>query len=327
MAQFKNEEENYSNSYNSNMSKRKFPFWVIITIFVILGGLIWCTYMYYEHRKAVQREDLMWIARGELELMKEEKSVSFLKLLNVSMSNDTLNVVFQSGFSTNPILKGKKEDKTLTSSFDMSHALLMAYACVLPESWDTICKYLDKANANLHIKYQNNNISKDVEVTITPEELKSLFSEKNKEIGLKLFSTLKAMETVVYAKRHYYNDPIFKVDSVALEDSYVTLHISYDDNKFNIIHFTEDSIHVNAHFTDDVGEMGSILDNMLEICVRTGRGFAFVYTGKKLHRVNRLQWDYSKIDDYVDAKVIRGLRNDERHFNTVHTVVYRSRKE
>lgn len=321
MAQL-NEEDNFPNSYN-NSSKGSSPFWIILTIFVILGGLSLCACMYYEHRKKVQRKDFMWIARGELELMKGVKSVSFLKLQNVSFSNDTLNVVFQSGFSTNPILKGKKEDKTLTTSLDMSHALLMAYSCVFPESWDTICKYLDKANANLHIKYQNNNTSKDVDVTITPEELKSLFSEKNKEIGLKLFSTLKAMETVVYAKRHYYNDPIFKVDSVALEDSYVTLHISYDDSKFDIIHFTEDSIHVNAHFTDDVGEMGSILDNMLEICVRTGRGFAFVYTGRKLHRVNRLQWDYSKIDDYVDAKVIRGLRNDERHFNTVHTVVFK----
>ena len=138
-------------------------------------------------------------------------------------------------------------------------------------------------------------------------------------------SNLKALETLDYAKRHFKRDIAFTADSVKIEDKYVALYLSYDD-KYSIEHFL-DTTHVNAHFTDDVGEMGSILDNMLEICVRTERGFAFVYTGTRKHKVDRLQWDYSRIGEYVDAKVIRGLRNDERQFNSVHTVIIGDRNE
>ena len=299
------------------MSKSKhFPWLTIITSFFAICVLAVSAYLFYQHWKAGQREDLMWVARGQLELMKGNKSVEFLEVINVSYTDDTLDVTFQSGWPyLNHDLLQKMSGEAL--------GLLLAYSAVSPASWDTICKYLDLADVPLRVTYHLRDTTIGAE-TISPAILKNLLSDENKVIGLKLFSVFKLQETLDCAKYHYRKDPVFTVDSLDLESNFVTLHLSYDDNKYNIIRFLDPN-HVNEHFTDDVQGTGSILDNMLEICVRTERGFAFVYTGTRKHKVNRLQWDYSRIDEYVDAKVKRGF--GDRRFNSVHTVIPKDKKQ
>ena len=305
---------------------RKFPWFSVIFLSCTIGVLTVPAYFFYNQWKTKQREDLMWMARGQLELMKGNKSVEFLRLWDISYSDNTLHLLFH---STYPYYKHDFTESSIVQDtmqlyFLKNHALLLAYARVSPESWDLACKYLKEADVNLRVTYQYLDTLVETE-PLTPEVLGKLFSERNKTDGLKLYSNLKALETLAYAKRHFKRDIAFTADSIKVEDNFVALHLSYDD-RYSIEHFL-DTTHVNAHFTDDVGEMGSILDNMLEICVRTERGFAFVYTGTRKHKVDRLQWDYSRIGEYVDAKVIRGLRNDKRKFNSVHTVIIRDRKE
>ena len=301
---------------------KHFPWFNIILLFFTIGVLIVLAYFFYSHWKARQREDLMWMARGQLELMKGDKSVEFLRLGDVSYSDNTLHLLFHSAYPyyKHNFIESSILQDTIQLYLLKNHALLMAYARVAPESWDLACKYLDEAKVDMHVTYQYLDTLVDTE-PMTPDVFEKLFSEHNKANGLKLYSNLKTLETLEYAKRQFRRDIAFTADSVKIEDKYVALHLSYDD-RYSIEHFL-DTTHVNAHFTDDVGEMGSILDNMLEICVRTERGFAFVYTGTRKHKVNRLQWDYSRIGEYVDAKVIRGLRNDERQFNSVHTYIER----
>jgi len=298
------------------MSKSKqFPWFTIISSLIVIAAFAVPSYLFYRHWKAGQREDFMWVARGQLELMKGNKSVEFLEVSNVSCKDDTLDVIFQSGWA--------HLNHSILQELSMeSPSLLLAYSCVSPASWDTICKYLDLADIPLRVTYHLCDTTIGAE-TMSPATLKNLLSDENKKIGLKVFSAFKLQETLDCAKYHYRKDPVFTVDSLALEDDFVTLHLSYDDNKYNIIRFLDPN-QVNDHFTDDVKGTGSILDNMLEICVRTGRGFAFVYTGSKKHKVNRLQWDYSRIDEYVDAKVKRGL--EDRRFNSVHTIVHKTKR-
>jgi len=296
------------------MSKSKqFPWFTIISSLIVIAAFVVPVYLLYRHWKAGQREDLMWVARGQLELMKGDKSVEFLNVNTVSYADETLDVTFISGW---PYLNHKLIKEKSIDSKD----ILLAYSCVSPASWDTICKYLDLSEVPLRVTYHLCDTMIGAE-TMSPATLKNLLSDENKKIGLKLFSIFKAQETLDCAKYHYRKDRFFTPDSVNVEDNYVTLYISYDD-KYNISHFLDPN-HVSDHFTDDVQGTGSILDNMLEICVRTERGFAFVYTGKKNHKVNRLQWDYSRIDEYVDAKVKRGF--GDRKFNNVHTIIVKDK--
>lgn len=305
----------------NNSTSRKTFSWVYVILILFIAGLSWGVYLFHEHWKEKQREDLMWMARGQLELMTGDTSVEFLRLGANSYSGNTLHLLFHSVWPYHNLINVSEEHDYLQPSFVKTHSLLMAFACISPESWDTACKYLDEAEVNLHVKYQYLDTLVDTE-PISPDTLKMLLTtEKSKRIGLSLYAAYKGQETLNYARRHFRRDIAFTADSIKMEDKYVALHLSYDD-RYSIEHFL-DTTHVNAHFTDDVGEMGSILDNMLEICVHTERGFAFVYTGKKKHAVNRLQWEYSQLEDYIDAKVIRGLRNDERHFNSVHTYIER----
>ena len=296
------------------MSKSKqFPWFTIISSLIVIAAIAVPAYLFYRHWKAGQREDFMWVARGQLELMKGDKSVEFLEVSSISCTDDTLDVIFQSGW---PHL-----NRSLLQKMSMdSPTLLLTYSCVSPASWDTICKYLDLADIPLRVTYHLCDTTIGAE-TMSPATLKNLLSDEKKMIGLKLFSIFKAQETLDCAKYHYRKDRFFTPDSVNVEDNYVTLYISYDD-KYNISHFLDPN-QVNDHFLDDVQGSGSILDNMLEICVRTGRGFAFVYTGKKNHKVDRLQWDYSRIDAYVDAKVKRGF--GDRKFNNVRTIIVKDK--
>ena len=298
------------------MSKSKqFPWFTIISSLIIIATIAVPAYLFYRHWKAGQREDFMWVARGQLELMKGDKSVEFLEVSSVFFTDDTLDVTFQSGW---PHL-----NRSLLRKLSMeSPSLLLAYSCVAPASWDTICKYLDLADVPLRVTYHLCDTSLGA-ATISPDALKTLLSDENKVLGLKLFSVFKTQETLDCARYHYRKDRFFTPDSVNVEDNYVTLYISYDD-KYNISHFLDPN-HVSDHFLDDVQGTGSILDNMLEICVRTEKGFAFVYTGKKNHKVDRLEWDYSRIDEYVEAKVKRGF--GDRRFNSVHTVIVKDNKE
>ena len=81
---------------------------------------------------------------------------------------------------------------------------------------------------------------------------------------------------------------------MSIDEKFVTLHLSHDDSKAQLGHSFLDTTRVALHFTDKVGRMGSILDNMLSICAKTKKGFAFSYYGNKSHKVQRCEWNAEK---------------------------------
>ena len=81
------------------MSKSKqFTWFTIISSLIVIAAIAVPAYLFYRHWKAGQREDFMWVARGQLELMKGDKSVEFLEVSSISCTDDTLDVIFQSGW-------------------------------------------------------------------------------------------------------------------------------------------------------------------------------------------------------------------------------------
>ena len=107
------------------MSKSKqFPWFTIISSLIVIAAIAVPAYLFYRHWKAGQREDFMWVARGQLELMKGDKSVEFLEVSSISCTDDTLDVIFQSGW---PHL-----NRSLLQKMSMdSPTLLLTYSCVL----------------------------------------------------------------------------------------------------------------------------------------------------------------------------------------------------
>lgn len=286
-----------------------------ILFVLIIGGVGYGAYSYIQHEKDKAKEELVWRARIELEAIRSSKIIEYLRLFNIEQDKDLLMLSFvRSEYSANKIITDSVIRQELAS--------LVAIA---PDRWDTIYHYLSKAGVDLQATYSN--IKNEPSTTIKHEDFaEKLLSANVKEAGLALFSKLKAAEILRYALVHFDRDIIFRADSVSLDDKFVRLNLSYDDTKAQIGKSYTDTTRVNQHFTDPVGEMGSILDGMLSICTRTNRGFGFVYTGRKSHRKDVCEWNVEKTREIAIANSNK-LLLDGRKTNQVRTVLYRKRKE
>ena len=137
-----------------------------------------------------------------------------------------------------------------------------------------------------------------------------------------MFTVLKGCEILRYAKMHFQGDVFFNVDSMSLNDKSLLLCLSYDDSKARLGDSYLRMDRVNPHFTDPVGEMGSILDGMLSICTRTNRGFGFVYTAQKSHKVDRCEWTIDEMREIAEANRAKFFVGN-RKTNQVKTVIVR----
>ena len=290
---------------------------LLIFIIIILPCLaFYCFIMYKQKREAI--EHLIWKARIELEPLCNDRTVQYLSMNDVSCEKDQLRIKFLyvplSSFDDK--YKNEDDDK-------FKYAELMSIVNLHPDKWKAASEYLLKANANVSFTFSSN-----IERTInlTSQQFKELLSDKKlHEISEELFLIRKKSETLEYARFHFARDKYFDVDSLSIDEKFVTLHLSHDDSKAQLGPSFLDTTRVSLHFTDKVGRMGSILDNMLSICARTKKGFAFSYYGNKSHKVQRCEWNAEKAmkmhEETADKKWL-----DNRKTNRVRTVITRTKK-
>ena len=100
--------------------------------------------------------------------------------------------------------------------------------------------------------------------------------------------------------------------------------MSYNDSKANLGSTFLNTDKVALHYTDKVGDMGSILNNMLSICARTNKGFAFIYTAQKSHKIQKCKYNAERAKKIYEDTADK-LWLDKRETNQVHTVIYRTK--
>lgn len=289
----------------------------LIFIIIILPCLsFYCFIMYKQQREEI--EHLIWKARIELEPLCNDRTVQYLSLHDLSCENNQLRINFLYEPLSSFDDKYKKEDDD-----KFKYAELMSIINLHPDTWKAASEYLLKANANVSFTFSSN-IERTI--NITSQQFKEILSDKKlREIGEEIFLIRKKLETFEYARFHFARDKYFDVDSLSIDEKFVTLHLSHDDSRAQLGPSFLDTTSVSSHFTDKVGHMGSILDNMLSICVRTNNGFAFSYYGTKSHKVQRCEWSAEKAKEMHQETADRKWL-DNRKTNRVRTVITRTKK-
>ena len=290
---------------------------LLIFIIIILPCLaFYCFIMYKQKREEI--EHLIWKARIELEPLCNDRTVQYLSMHDLSCESNQLriNFLYEPLSSFEDKYKNEDDDK-------FKYAELMSIINLRPDKWKAASEYLLKANANVSFTFSS---SIERTINITSQQFKEILSDKQlHEIGEEIFLIRKKMETLEYARFHFARDKYFDVDSLSIDEKFVTLHLSHDDSKAQLGHSFLDTTRVALHFTDKVGRMGSILDNMLSICAKTKKGFAFSYYGNKSHKVQRCEWNAEKAmkihEETADKKWL-----DNRKTNRVRTVITRTKK-
>ena len=239
----------------------------IVFLVAIIIGVIYGTYTYMEFLEKKKTEDLVWKARVPLETISSNKTIEYLRIHKISYEDSTLHVsLLRNILGTN---------ETIHFTDTLMQLEIASLVSLAPQEWDTICTNLQKAHVNLLFEYSD---VKDRPVLMIPysELHNKLLMKDVLEKGMKYFTIMKGVEIFQYAKKHFRKDIFFTVDSVSMNANYVALHLSYDDKRAKLGKSFLDTNHINQHFTDPVGNMGSILDGMLAICCRTNKGIAFV---------------------------------------------------
>lgn len=281
---------------------------VIIVLFatiVIISSIQY--YKYIKHKD--YREDLIFRTRVELEYLKKDKTMSFLELVDTKWEEECLILDYNSRLSPE-VLKKLTAPSLLLEDF---------YSAMIVDvnRWSSILQNLNNANYGLCITYSSPNI--EATCCLKSDTLCSLLEDSVRlEYGRELFALRKSKEIMEYARIHFNRDRYLTPLNVDLNKDFVTLLLSFDDSKFDIDISLRDTSHVASHYTDVVGEMGSLQDGLLSICVLAKRGFAIEYKGKYNRKKYRCEWPYEK------AQILfknRRINFDKSQTNQVHTVV------
>ena len=288
----------------------------ILFLVVLILGMVGLFFKYLdEENKREERENLVWIARCELETLRNDKEVLYLRLHDMVYEEDLLKLRYDTSISSDEVAK-KYKDSLMVKDF-------MSVIILNPDKWHKVAQYLSEADVDLSITYLSHVESSFI---ISWEQLVHMLSdEKLFEEGIELFVQRKKKEVLEYARTHFQKDRYFKVDSLSLNQGFVSLHMSYDDSKASLGRSFLDTRNVSLHYTDRVGDMGSILNNILSICARTDRGFAFVYTAQKSRKVQSCKWDAKKAKEMYEDTADK-LWMDKRGVNQVRTVIYKSKQ-
>ena len=292
---------------------------IIGALFIIIIPCVsfYCFIRYKQRCEEI--ENMIWKARIELEPLCNDRTVNYLSMHDVSCESNQLRIKFLYV----PLSSFDDKYKNEEGDYKMMYAELMSIINLHPDKWETASEYLLKANANVSFTFSSN-IERTI--NITSQQFKEILSDKKlREIGEEIFLIRKKLETFEYARFHFARDKYFDVDSLSIDEKFVTLHLSHDDSRAQLGPSFLDTTSVSLHFTDKVGHMGSILDNMLSICVRTNKGFAFSYYGTKSHKVQRCEWSAEKAKEMHEETADRKWL-DNRKTNRVRTVITRTKK-
>ena len=279
---------------------------------ILFVGIGYGIYYYIKDVEKQKREDLVWKARVELDIIKNDKTKEYLRLADVEYEDSVLRLSYIIRFhkSFSPIKH--TSDSLIRLAFTSEVALF-------PDRWKTICKYLNEAQVKLAVTCLND--FSNPSFTLSSKKLASLLENKKLLFkGLKYFEGMKADEVLEYARIHFRNDRFLKVDGVVSGQQTLELHLSYDDSKARLGKSFLDTTKVSAHFTDPVGDMGSVLDGMLAISTRTDKGIAFVYKARKSQKVDSCVWDAEKTKELA-KKYNGGLLLEGRKTNRVRTII------
>ena len=289
----------------------------VCLFFLLIGGVGYGIYYYLEDSKRQEREDLVWKARIELETIRDDKTYEYLQLSQMEYEDDALRLIY---LSKPPL---GNNDREVTDSVMLNE--FVSTVAIHPNRWQTVCDCLKEAKVNLVLVYSN--VLERPSVTITYNRLAKIISDEEAlQEGLELFTVLKGLEVMNYARQHFSNDRYISADRVSMDDKYFKLSLSYDDSNARLGEVFLDTTQVPSHFTDPVGDMGSILDGMLSVCTRINRGVAFVYTGRRSHKVDRWQWSADKVREAA-KHYNRNLLIQGRKTNQVHTVITKDKKK
>ncbi|WP_455663856.1 hypothetical protein [Phocaeicola sp.] len=276
--------ENPKKFHYKPLSKTSKSVLLFITLIIIIIGT-WQTYTFIkESLEKKEREKNVWLAICELEDLRVDKTVRYLRLNDIKYEDKKLKLGYHANYSTREISRIVK-DSLMYDDF-------LSVIAIAPQKWNIISHYLAAAEVDLYITYFNTSIPSYL---LSWKQLSTLMSDKQKlRKGKRLFVNRKKEEVLNYALKHFGKDRYFKVDSLSLDNKYVSLHMYYDKSIASLGETFLDTIHVNPPYTDKVGDMGSLLDGMLAICSRINRGFAFVYFDRKERKVQRCEWNVEK---------------------------------
>lgn len=288
---------------------------LFITLTIVLIG-IWQTYIFIkESLEEKEREKIVWLAICELEDLRVDKTVRYLRLNDIKYEDKKLKLGYHANYSAREISRIVK-DSLMCDDF-------LSVIVIAPQKWNIISHYLAAAEVDLQITYSNTLVPSFL---LSWKQLSMLMSDKRKlRKGKRLFVNRKKKEVLNYALKHFRKDRYLKVDSLSLDKKYVSLHLSYNKSIASLGETFLDTIHVNPHYTDKVGDMGSILDGMLAICSRINRGFAFVYFDRKERKVQRCEWNVEKAKAIARQRADRVRLGSEKS-NQVRTVIVKHRK-
>ena len=268
---------------NTNHGKSILIATAILTL-IVIGA--WFGYSVISTNSEAERKDhLVWEARKLLDRLCNDKTVDYLRLESVEYKDET--VVLNCRLNT-------PWYSSVTSMIDSLKSQEFASIISLtPNRWDSICNYLMEAQVDMAITFTNFPVSPTI--SLPTSELHSIIHNNDAMAhALYYFVQRKKDEIKNYAIEHFRGDIAFNVDKVTVDKDFVTLFLLYDDSKARLGDSYTDSTRINNHFTDAIGDMGSILDGMWSICSRENKGFAFVYTGKKSHKAKRCEWNAEK---------------------------------
>lgn len=288
---------------------------IVFIIVLILSG-IYGGYSYIKNQEKQEREELVWKARIELEEIRTEKTILYLRIYNMDYKENLLTLSCLRNLN--------QRDYVNEAPDSLIHKEIASLVSLNPKKWESICKYLEQAQVDLAITYSDVHLRPTL--TIPYQFLsEKLLAKRILSEGLNIYVNKKEKEVLDYAQKHFYGDRYFSVDSLSMQRGYVALYLTYDDSKARLGDTFLDTIRVNPHYTDPVGDMGSILDGMLAISTRTGKGIAFVYVGKNSRKVDGCKWNEEETKE-IAKKYSGSLHIEGRKTNQVKTGIIRNEK-
>ncbi len=269
---------------------------VLLCFLLVIGAVGWYGWRYYEK---VKMEELSLEICGSLQLFRDNPFISYLQIQEMGLDDNSFYVGlrFPEANAYNPLancsvakyLEGDSaSDKFMRECF-------LSLMTVYPSNWDCVCHLLDSANLDLSLRYSQ---LSDTCVISHSELLAMAPGTRAFREGEALFIDFKKADVLNYAQCHFKKDCFFSPDSVSLTSNTVTLHLNYDDT-YPLGNSFTDVEHIAGHFTDPVGDMGSIADNMLTICSLKKCGMAIEYFGRKSHKIKRWEWDANRTQDFL----------------------------
>lgn len=286
----------------------------ILILCVVIAGLagIWLVYSTLARQQAEEeREDLVWMARRELNVQQADKTIAYLRLIEMKYEDQLLKLGFSSWPSGNAT-----NDSAMWSDFSSMVAMY-------PGMWRKVANYLQQAEVDMQLTF--NSYQQQPSLVVGSGQLSALLDDEQMlSAALNVFILKKKQEVLYYAAQHFHRTPYFRVEQLEINGNCLALQLSYDETVAVPGASYLDNTRVNPEFTDAVGDMGSILDGMLAICLRKNLGFAFEYKARKKKTIKRVEWDAQQARE-IHKETSEQFWYRDRPINQVHTVVVKER--